>query len=145
MKLVSMHMAAEGLLLSEFAAEVALPMQVHVPIFHRRWLNSEMILGIVLVFLTCRPWTVADTPSRVSHMCTTHRRCTKIFCAASHSVGDNKLCAIYLIFRLDLSYIMGSQRPWTLFELLDLLSAVMIKELELFRVRLDILYIKLVF
>ena len=53
-------------------------------------------------------------------------------------VGDNKLCAIYLIFRLDLNYIMGSQRPWTVFELLDLLSAVIIKELELFRVRLDI-------
>ena len=39
-------------------------------------------------------------------------------------VGYNKLCGIYLIFRLDLNYIMGSQRPWTVFELLDLLSAV---------------------
>ena len=33
----------------------------------------------------------------------------KIFCAASHMVGYNKLCGIYLIFRLDLNYIMGSQ------------------------------------
>ena len=62
----------------------------------------------------------------------------KIFCVASHTVGDNKLCGIYLIFHLDLNYIMGSQRPWTVFELLDLLSEVIIKELELFRVRLDI-------
>ena len=53
-------------------------------------------------------------------------------------VGYNKLCGIYLIFRLDLNYIMGSQWPWTVFELLDLLSEVIIKELELFRVRLDI-------
>ena len=29
-----------------------------------------------------------------------------------------------LDFCLDLNYIMGSQRPWTAFELLDLLSAV---------------------
>ena len=35
----------------------------------------------------------------------------KIFCAASHTVGYNKLCGIYLIFGLDLNYIMGSQRP----------------------------------
>ena len=79
-------------------------------------------------------WTVAVAPSRVTHMRTILRRCSKIFCAASHMVGDNKLCAIYLIFHLDLNYIMGSQRQWTVFELL-----------ELFRVRLDILYIKLVF
>ena len=53
---------------------------------------------------------------------------------------------------LDLNYKMGSQRQWTVFELLDLLSVVnmqlyigVVKELELFRVRLDILYIKLVF
>ena len=38
-------------------------------------------------------------------------------------VGDNKLCAIYLMFRLDLNYIMGSQRQWMVFELLELLSA----------------------
>ena len=66
-------------------------------------------------------------------------------------VGDNKLCGIYLIFHLDLNYIMGSQRQWTVFELLDLLFAVNMqlyvcrKKLELFRIRLDILYIKLVF
>ena len=48
----------------------------------------------------------------------------KIFCAASHTVGYNKLCGIYLIFHLDLNYIMGSQRQWTVFELLDLLSGV---------------------
>ena len=83
-------------------------------------------------------WTVAIAPSRVSRMCTILRRCSKIFCAASHTVGYNKLCGIYLIFRLNLNYIMGSQRPWTVFELLDLLSAVIIKELELFRVCLDI-------
>ena len=43
-----------------------------------------------------------------------------------------------LDFHPDLNYIMGSQQPWTVFELLDLLSAVIIKELELFRVHLDI-------
>ena len=53
-------------------------------------------------------------------------------------VGYNKLCWVYLIFRLDLNYIMGSQQPWTVFELLDLLYVVIIKELELFRVHLDI-------
>ena len=95
--------------------------------------------------LTRRLWTVADAPSRVSHRRTIHRRCSKIFCTTSHTVADNKLHAIYLIFHLDLNYIMGSQRPWTVFEILDLLSAVIIKELELFRVRLDISYIKLVF
>ena len=47
-----------------------------------------------------------------------------IFCTTSHTVGDNKLCGIYLIFHLDLNYIMVSQRQWTVFELLDLLSAV---------------------
>ena len=62
----------------------------------------------------------------------------KIFCDASHMVDDNKLCGINLIFNFDLNYIMRSQQPWTVFELLDLLSAVIIKELELFRVRLDI-------
>ena len=61
------------------------------------------------------------------------------------TVGDNKLCVIYLIFHLDLNYIMGSQQQWTVFELLDLLSAVNMqlyvchKKLELFRVRLDII------
>ena len=40
-------------------------------------------------------------------------------------VGDNKLCAIYLIYRLDhLNYKIGSQGRWKVFELLDLLSAV---------------------
>ena len=48
----------------------------------------------------------------------------KIFCAASHTVGYNKLCGIYLIFRLRFNYILGSQRPWTVFELPDLLSGV---------------------
>ena len=69
-------------------------------------------------------WTVADAPSPVSHLRTIHRRCSRIFCAPSHAVGDNKLCVIYLIFHLDLNYIMGSQRQWTVFELLDLLSGV---------------------
>ena len=69
-------------------------------------------------------WTIADAPSRVSHRRTIHRQCSRIFCAASHTVGDNKPCAIYLIFHLDLNYIMGSQRQWTVFELLDLLCGV---------------------
>ena len=103
------------------------------------------------MYLTRWLWTVAAAPSRVSHRRTIHRRCSRIFCAASHTVGDNKLCAIYLIFDLDLNYIMGSQRQRTVFELLDLLSGVNMqlyvcrKKLELFRVRLEILYIKLVF
>ena len=107
--------------------------------------------GSELVCLTRRLWTVADVPTRVSHRCTIDRRCSKIFCTASHTAGDNKLCGIYLIFHLDLNYIMGSQRQWTVFEFLKLLSAVtrnymcVIKKLELFRVRLDILYIKFVF
>ena len=52
------------------------------------------------------------------------RRCSRIFCTASHTVGDNKLCVIYLIFHLDLNYIKGSQQKWTVFELLELLFAV---------------------
>ena len=68
--------------------------------------------------------TVAIAPSHVSRMRTILRRCSKIFCAASHTIGYNKLCGIYLIFRLDLNYIMGSQRPWMVFELLELLSTV---------------------
>ena len=39
-------------------------------------------------------------------------------------VGYNKLCGIYLIFPLDLNYIMGSQQQQKVFELLDLLSGV---------------------
>ena len=39
-------------------------------------------------------------------------------------VGNNKLCAIYLIFHIDLNYTMGSQRQWEVFELIELLSAV---------------------
>ena len=69
------------------------------------------------------------------------RWCSKIFCVASHTVGDNKLCAIYFIYHLDLNYIMGSQLQRMVFELKELLSVVNIKELELFRVRLDILSI----
>ena len=84
----------------------------------REFLASE------LVCLTRRLWTVADAPSLVSHRRTIYRRCSKIFCAASHTVADNKLCAIYLIFHLDLNYIMGSEWEWTVFELLDLLSTV---------------------
>ena len=74
--------------------------------------------------LTRQLWTVADTPSTVSHRRTIHRRCSRILCTASHRVGDNKLCAIYLIFRLDLSYVMGSKLQRMVFELLELLSAV---------------------
>ena len=82
------------------------------------------VLGSELVCLTRRLWTVADGPSRVSHMRTIHRPCSRIFCTTSHMVGDNKLCGIYLIFYLDMNYIMGSERQWTVFELLDLLSEV---------------------
>ena len=57
-------------------------------------------------------------------MCLILRWCSKIFGAASHTVGDNKLCVIYLIFRLDLNYIMGSQLQRMVFELLELLSTV---------------------
>ena len=81
-------------------------------------------LGSELVCLTRELWTVAAAASRVSHRRTIHRRCSRIFCTASHSVGDNELCGIYLIFLLELNYIMGSQRQWTVFELLELLSAV---------------------
>ena len=87
-------------------------------------MQRREFLGSELVCLTRRLWTIADAPSRVSHRRTIHRRCYRIFCAASHMVGDNKLCAIYLIFHLDLNYIMGSQRQWMVFELLDLLSAM---------------------
>ena len=81
-------------------------------------------LGSELVCLTRWPWTVADAPARVSHMRTIHRRCSRIFCTASHTVGDNKLCGIYLIIHLDLNYIMGSQLQRVVFELLELLSVV---------------------
>ena len=84
----------------------------------REYLGSEQVC------LTRRLWTVADAPSRVSHRRTIHQQCSRIFCTTSHMVGDNKLCGIYLIFHLDLHYIMGSQRQWTVFELLDLLSAM---------------------
>ena len=81
-------------------------------------------LGSELVCLTRRLWTVADAPSCVSHRRTIHQRCSRIFCAPSHTVGDNKPCGIYMIFHLDLNYIKGSQQKWTVFELLELLFAV---------------------
>ena len=87
-------------------------------------MQRREFLGSELVCLTRQLWTVVDAPSRVSHRRTIHQRCSKIFCVASHTVGDNKLCAIYLIFRLDLNYVMGSQLQRMVFELLDLLSAV---------------------
>ena len=87
-------------------------------------MQRREFLGSELVCLTRRLWTLADAPSRVSHRRTIPRRCSKIFCTTSHTVADNKLCAIYLIFHLDLNYIMGSHRQWTVFELLDLLSRV---------------------
>ena len=87
-------------------------------------MNSEMIFRECASVLARRLWTVADAPSRVSHTRTIHRRCSKIFCAASHTVGDNKLCVIYLIYRLDLNYVMGSQLQRMVFELLELLFAV---------------------
>jgi len=77
-----------------------------------------------LVCLTCRLWTVADAPSRVTRMRTILRRCSKIICVAYHMVGDNKLCAINLVFCLDLNYIMGSQLQRIVFELLELVSPV---------------------
>ena len=84
-------------------------------------------------------------PSRVSHRRTIHRRCSRIFFTASHTVGDNKLCGIYLIFNFDLNYLMGSQWQQMMFELLDLLSAVNMqlyvchkRIFVIFGVRLDI-------
>ena len=87
-------------------------------------MQRREFLGSELVCLTRRLWTVADAPSRVSHRRNIHRRCSKIFCTASHTVGDNKLCGIYLIFHLDLHYIMGSQLQRMVFELQELLSVV---------------------
>ena len=87
-------------------------------------MQRREFLGSELVCLTSRLWTVTNAPSRVRHRHTIRRRCSKIFCAASHTVGDNKLCVINLIFNFDLNYRMGSQRQWRVFELLDLLSAV---------------------
>ena len=43
MKLVSTRLVAAATLSLEWAAEVALTTRVHVPIFHRRQLISEMI------------------------------------------------------------------------------------------------------
>ena len=73
-----------------------------------RGMQRREYLGSELVCLTCQLCTVSIAPSRVSRMRTILRRCSKIFCSASHRVGYNKLCGIYLIFRLDLNYIMGS-------------------------------------
>ena len=87
-------------------------------------MQRREFLGSELVCLTRWLWTVADAPSRVSHRRTIHRRCSKIFCVASHTVADNKLCVIYLIFRLDLNYEMGSQLQRMVFKLLELLSVV---------------------
>ena len=81
-----------------------------------------MIFGERATVLDRRLWTVADEPYRVSHILL--RWCSKIFFSTSHTVGDNKLCVIYLIIRLDLKYIMGSQWQRRLFELLELLSAL---------------------
>ena len=62
-----------------------------------RVMQRREYLGSELVCLTRRSWTVADAPSRVSHRRTIHRRGSKIFCTTSHTVGENKLCGIYLI------------------------------------------------
>ena len=53
-------------------------------------------------------------------------------------VGDNKLCVIYLVFCLDLKYIMGSKWQRRVFELLELLSAVN-KQLDVYRKKLGII------
>ena len=45
MHLVSTRMEAAAALSAEWATEVALMTRVHVPIFHRRQLNSEMVFG----------------------------------------------------------------------------------------------------
>ena len=129
MHLVSTRMAAldddvEPEAEPEWVTEVALTMSIHVPIFHRRRLNSEMIFGERASVLDTPVVDCSDAPSCVSHRRTIHRRCSRISCTASHTVGDNTLCGVYLIFHLDLNYIMGSQRQWTVFELLDLLFAV---------------------
>ena len=69
-------------------------------------------------------WTVVDAPSRISHRRTIHDGAPGYFVLHLTWFGDNKLCGIYMIFHLDLNYIMGSQRQWTVFELLDLLYEV---------------------
>ena len=122
--LVNTRMAVAAVLSPEWATEVSLTTRVHVPMFHRPRLNNEMIFGERASVLEMSAVTIADAPFRISHRRTIHRRCSRIFCVASHTVGDNKLCGIYLIFHLDMNYIMGSQWQWTVFELLDLLSAV---------------------
>ena len=99
-------------------------LKIRIKRLKQRGMQRQEFWGSELVCLTRQLWTVADAPSRVSHRRTIHRRCSRIFSAASHTVGDNKLCAIYLIFHLDLNYIMGSQRQWTVFEFLELLSGV---------------------
>ena len=53
-------------------------------------------------------------------------------------VGYNKLCGIYLIFRLDLNYIMGSQLQRMVFEFLELLSEVNM-QLYVCRKRIEII------
>ena len=66
-------------------------------------------------------------------------------------IGDNKLHGIYLIFYFELNYIMESQQQWTVFELLDLLSAVNMqlyachKKIGIIQGSSGNLYIKLVF
>ena len=45
MTAISKEMADAAALSPEWATEVALMTRVHVPIFHRRRLNSEMIFG----------------------------------------------------------------------------------------------------
>ena len=45
MHLVSTHLVAAAALSPKWAAEVSLTTRVHVPIFHQRLLNSEMIFG----------------------------------------------------------------------------------------------------
>ena len=124
MHLASTRMAVVAALSLEWATEVALTTRVHVPIFHQRRLNSEMIFGERASVLETPAVDCSDAPSHVSHRRTIHRRCSRIFCAASHTVADNKFCVIYLIFYLDLNYIMGSQWQWIVFQLLELLSVV---------------------
>ena len=69
---------------------------------------EEGVLGERASVLDMLLWTVANAQYRISHRRTIHQRCSKIFCTTSHTVGDNKLCAIYLIYHFDLNFVIGS-------------------------------------
>ena len=72
-------------------------LKIRIKGLEHRGMQRRELWRSELVCLTRRLWTIADAPSRVSHRRTIHRRCSKIFCTTSDTVGENKLCGIYLI------------------------------------------------